>query len=280
MPGFDSITEEELKRIQSLCREWLSDPATNRGSRLTIPAGAVLPRAITIEIKSILTFDNMLIISAVDVETGLCYTKLIGKSGSPGTFIDAPLQMMLTGSREPAPENRGMSPTVREGSSRETEPSLKVGLMPRSRSHGDSATALETEPEPREFLLCSNGTVLGSSSLEKTKSARQRTGRFFPSDDYYEVAEMFEEFPTAENDWLEANVHEAYGLTYDNVGDVQRKFNELCERIKALKLYVADESGKQIATTEVTLEDLSRFYRDDSERWLLVTFTNAPPDER
>jgi len=46
----------------------------------------------------------------------------------------------------------------------------------------------------------------------------------------------------------------------------------LCERIDALKLYVADESGKQIATTELKLEDLSQFYRDESERWLHVRF--------
>lgn len=52
----------------------------------------------------------------------------------------------------------------------------------------------------------------------------------------------------------------------------RKKFNDSCARIDALKLYVADESGKQLATTELKLEDLSYFYGDESERWLHVDF--------
>ena len=98
-----TITEEELKRIQSLCHDWLSDPSTNRDSRLTIPAGVVVPHAITIEIKSILTFDDVMITSAEDAEAGTCYTKLIGKSGQPGEFIDTPLEMITATTARPAP---------------------------------------------------------------------------------------------------------------------------------------------------------------------------------
>jgi len=139
--------------------------------------------------------------------------------------------------------------------------------------YDDPPMAVESESARKKYLLCSNGIVLGSSALEKTNSAHQRAGRFFPSDDYFEVAEIFEQFPTAENDWLEANVREAYGLTDENASDFQKKFNDLCERIDALKLYIVDKSGEQIATTEVKLEDLSTFYRDESERWLHVRFT-------
>jgi len=262
LQGFETITEEQFKQIQSLCREWLSEPATNRESRLTIPAGAVLPQSITVEIKGILTFDDVLITSAVDTKTGVCYTKLIGKSGDPGTFIDSPFEMIGAGEAPQPDKTRSQSPAY--ASERVTD-----GVI---NPHPEERTAFRDKSARGEYLLCSNGIVLGSSSLEKTKSTDQRTGRFFPTDDYYEVAEIFEAFPQAENDWLETNVREAYGLTDDDAEDFRRKFNELCERIDALKLYVADESGKQIATTELKLEDLSQFYRDESERWLHVRF--------
>jgi hypothetical protein len=236
----------------------LSNPATNGDSRLTLPPDAVLPRAITIEIKAILTFDNVRIISAIDADTSVCYTKLIGKSGDAGTFIDTPLDMIAARPDQP----------VRENSVRSSESANAEVARPRT----EMATTFEQDSASGDYLLCSNGKVLGCSALEKTKSAHQRTGRFFPSDDYYEVAEIFEQFPTVENDWLEANVREAYGLTDNDASDFRRKFNDLCERIDALKLYVGDASGKQIATTEVKLEDLSTFYRDESERWLHVRF--------
>jgi hypothetical protein len=262
LQGFETITEEQFKQIQLLCREWLSDPATNRDSRLTIPAGAVLPQSITIEIKGILTFDDVLITSAVDTKTGVCYTKLIAKSGQTGTFIDSPFEMIVAGEVPQPDKTRSQYPAyASEGVTDEA-----------TNLHREERTAFRDESARGEYLLCSNGKVLGSSSLEKTNSANQRTGRFFPSDDYFEVAEIFGQFPTAENDWLEANVREAYGLTDENASDFRKKFNELCERIDALKLYVADKSGKQIATIEVKLEDLSTFYGDESERWLHVDF--------
>jgi len=257
-----TITAEELKQIQSLCRDWLSDPTTNRDSRLTIPAGAILRHAITIEIKSILTFDDVLITSALDTKTRVCYTKLIGKSGGPETFIDTPFEMIIAGEAPQPDKTRSQSPAY--ASERVTDEVINP--------HREERTAFRDEPARGEYLLCSNEKVLGYSALEKTKSEHHRTGRFVPSDDYFEYAEIFAEFPQAENDWLEANVREAYGLTDDNASDFRRKFNELCERIDALNLYVADESGNQIATTELKLEDLSQFYSDESERWLHVHF--------
>lgn len=262
MQGLRTITEEELKRIQSLCREWLGDPATNRDSRLTIPAETVLPESITIEIKSILTFDNVLITSAVDAETGTCYTKLVSKSGERGTFIDTPFEMFVGGKAQQADK------TASEPSAHPIERVTSEMTNPRR----DVATSFENDAANLQYRLCSNGKVLGYSALEKTTYEHHRSGRFFPSDDYYEVAETFEQFPQAENDCLEANVREAYGLTDDQAPAFRRKFNDLCARIDALKLYVADESGKQLATTEFKLEDLSYFYGDESERWLHVDF--------
>lgn len=288
-----TINEEQFKQIQSLCREWLSDPTTNRESRLTIPAGGGVSESITIEFKTILTFDNVLITSAVGVESGTCFTKLIGKSGEPGTFIDAPFDMIAASDERRAgvmPQKCGEMESVPGAAATGSVQPRKLGTggqdssvdpvptAPGSDStattkpHDDRSMAFETNSTDEKYLLYSNGTVLGFSSLEKTKSQHQRTGRFFPSDDYFEFAEIFEEFPQAENDCLDANVHEAYGLTYDNADVFRKKFNDLCERIDALKLYVVDDQGKQIAVTEVKLEDLSKFYSDESERWLHVDF--------
>jgi hypothetical protein len=284
LPEFKSITEEQLKRIQSGCREWLRNPATTSNSRLTIPQDAVLPHAITIEIKAILTFDNVLITSAVDTETGACYTKLIGKSGEPGIFIDTTFEM-ISRDRQSAPvfsqkceDMESVPEAVPTGSGFEHSSVNPVASASGTDStvaikpHADSSIAFESHSETEKYLLCSNGMVLGTSALEKTKSAHERRGRFFPSDDYYEVAQIFMQFPQAENDCLEVNVREAYGLTDDDASELRKKFNDLCERIDALKLYVADQSGKQIATKEIRLEDLSYFYREESERWLHVEF--------
>ena len=60
----------------------------------------------------------------------------------------------------------------------------------------------------------------------------------------------------------------------DDADEYRRVFNELSERIDALNLYLADEAGKPIATTELRVEDLSQYYGDESERWLHVCFGN------
>jgi len=136
----------------------------------------------------------------------------------------------------------------------------------------DQESSSASDSSRPKYLLCSNGNVLGYSLLEKTRSKDERSGRFFPSDDYFEFAGVFGAFPQAENDCFETNVREAYGLVDDDADDIRRVFNELSENVEALKLYVADENGNRIATTEVKIEDLSTFYRDDSERWLHVEF--------
>ena len=260
----NTLSEEQLEHIQSLCRQWLSDPSTNRDSRLTIPGGSVLPHAITIEIKSILTFDNVLITSAVDTETAVCYTKLIGKSGEVGTFIDAPLEMIANDEASYVPDIPPKFSSAVEAPERARDEPRSIQTM-----------VFESDSLREKYLLCSNGTVLGYSLLEKTISD-SRSGRFFPSDDYFEFAETFAAFPQAENDCFEANVREAYGLIDDDADAYRRVFNELSERIDALHLYVADEAGKPIPTTELRVEDLSQYYRDESERWLHVCFGNPP----
>jgi hypothetical protein len=203
----NTLSEEQLEHIQSLCRQWLSDPSTNRDSRLTIPGGSVLPHAITIEIKSILTFDNVLITSAVDTETAVCYTKLIGKSGEVGTFIDAPLEMIANDEASYVPDIPPKFSSAVEAPERARDEPRSIQTM-----------VFESDSLREKYLLCSNGTVLGYSLLEKTISD-SRSGRFFPSDDYFEFAETFAAFPQAENDCFEANVREAYGLIDDDADE-------------------------------------------------------------
>jgi hypothetical protein len=256
----EAMTKDELEQIQSICRQWMSEPTTNLESRLTIPSGIVLERTIVIKINGLLTFDNVLIESAVDADNGFCYTKRIGESGKTGEFIDTPFEMI---------ESRA---------TQKAEPSVSANLIQHSQQQPTAApikTAtpeIDSDPDRPKFLLYSNQTLLGYSLLEHTRAGNQRKGRFHPNDDYFDYSAMFEEFPQAENDWMEVNAREGYGLTDDNAGEIQKKFNELLEGIEGLKLYLADADGRAIETVEVRVEDLSRHYDDPSERWLHVEF--------
>jgi hypothetical protein len=262
------MTKDELEQIQSICRQWMSEPTTHRESRLTIPSGVVLPRTMLIEIKGLLTFDNVRILSAIDVDSGVCYTKLIGNLLEVGTFIDAPFEMIEAGANETSASDATaaansvavpcVQPTI-------TQPRIPASDMLAAEADSDSG--------PPRFLLYSNQTLLGYSLLEKTRSAQQKSGRFYPSDDYFDYSQLFEAFPQAENDWMEVSAREAYGLTADNAGEYRKRFAELSEGIEALRLYLADAEGRAIETAEVGVEDLSRHYDDQSERWLHVEFS-------
>ncbi len=85
------MTNEELQYIQNFCHQWLREPGASHASRRTIPAGGALSHSIELEISELLTFDNVLIKSANDAKIGTCYTKLIGRQGEPGEFVDTPL---------------------------------------------------------------------------------------------------------------------------------------------------------------------------------------------
>ncbi len=256
------MTNDELEQIQLIIHQWMSEATTHSESRLTIPSGIVTDSAIVIEIKTLLTFDNVLVESAVDADTGLCYTKRIAPSGKAGEFIDTPFEM-LPGETAPITEAALPASFVAQAPQHPIEPS-PVEL----KAEADS------DPDRPKYLLYSNDTVLGYSLLEQTKSANQRKGRFHPSDDYFDYSQTFEAFPQAENDWMELNAREAYGLTDDDAEAYRNRFNELTDKIGALKLYLADANRKRIETTEVRVEDLSHYYDDQRERWLYVTFAN------
>lgn len=262
-------TDEQIRHIQSICREWLSNPATTRDTLFIMPADDVVPHAVSIEIQGILTFDDVLIRSAVDAETRVCYTKHISRWGDPGTFIDAPSEMIAPAGAPLVPDSQTIGQTKPEATNASTP-------SPRAREPVTfkEAETFDFKPPEGSYLFCSNEVVLGYSLLEKTRSQNQRSGRFIPSDDYYEVADMFQDFPQAENDCLEANAREAYGLVDDNAGEYRKVFNALSLRIDALKLYLSDDKGGPLNTIEVRLEDLSKYYDDPSERWLHVQFAN------
>lgn len=275
------MTQEELERIQAVCREWLRQSGTANGSRLTIPAGEAVVRAVELEVRSLLTFDNVLIASAVDADTGACYLKLIAKQGESGEFIETPLDRISlpAPTHEPPTPLRGTQKRYQEGMKRfaETQQSdaneslyLSVDTNAWLTEKGDS----ESDQQPR-YLLYTNGELLGYSLLERVRSGGQRSGRFHPDDNYFAYAPIFEALPQAENDWFEANAREAYGIVETGSNDSGKGFIELSAQVDALKLYLEGEDRARIKTAEVRLEDLSRHYDDETERWLHVTLDPA-----
>ena len=141
--------------------------------------------------------------------------------------------------------------------------SLPVVAIPQSQR--------EANDDAAKFLLYTHRKLLGYSLLERTLSTRERRGRFHPSENYFEYAELFAALPAAENEYMEASVQEAYGLQVAGALESRNRFNELSAQLEALKLYVENEDGHPIKAVEIRLEDLSRHYDDEAERWLYVT---------
>ena len=141
--------------------------------------------------------------------------------------------------------------------------SLPVVAIPQSQR--------EANDDAAKFLLYTHRKLLGYSLLERTLSTRERRGRFHPSENYFEYAELFAALPAAENEYMEASVQEAYGLQVAGALESRNRINELSAQLEALKLYVENEDGHPIKAVEIRLEDLSRHYDDEAERWLYVT---------
>lgn len=277
------MTKEELEQIQSACREWMRQPGVSNASRLTISAGSAVSRTVEVELRSLLTFDNMMITSAVDAETGACYLKLIARQGEPGEFIDAPLDSLALSRTSP---DEGNPAPLRATQKRYQEAMLRLAETQQNEANesllstADTNTWLtgkgdsEADQQPR-FLLYTNGELLGYSLLERARADGQRSGRFHPSENYFDYAHIFAALPQAENDCLEANAREAYGIVEVGDDEYRKSFHELSAKAAALKFYLEDEEGLRIKTSEVRLEDLSRHYHDQTERWLHVTIDPA-----
>ena len=240
---------------------------------MTIPAEGAISNEVHIEVSSILTFDNVLIRSVVDRKSGVCYTKLIGPHGQPGEFIDTPFEM-IAAPATPAPDQ---SPARDAALGKSTERVAESGAFrDRSGAYARPIALIETHdidgnPRPKYFLY-TNEKLLGYSRLERTDSYYERKGRFHPTDDYLDYGELFAEMVTAEDEVLEENVQEAYGIKVEPDSKFRDKFNELSERIEALKLYLAEEDGQRLDASKIKLEDRAGYYRDETERWLYVTF--------
>jgi hypothetical protein len=276
------MTKAELEHIQTVCHEWLRQPGVAQDSRRTISSSA-LSRLVELKITGLLAFDNVLITSAVDAETGICYTKLIARPGEAGEFFDTPFESIApdTASLVKEPEKVLTATRARYQDAmarlRDSEPSdvsepdvanqweidsLLLGGLSESQRENDTAP---------KFLLYTNRKLLGYSLLERTLSTHERRGRFHPSEDYFEYSEFFAALPAAENEFMEANVQEAYGLKVPEALESRHRFNELLVQLEALGLYVENEDGQPIDAVEIKLEDLSRYYDDEAERWLYVT---------
>jgi len=277
------MTKAELEHIQSVCHEWLRQPGVSPDSRLTISCSSALSRTVELKITGLLTFDDVLIRSAVDADTGACYAKLIAQPGEAGEFFDTPFEIIAPDrvSRVEEP-TRVLTPTrdrYQKAMAHLADLSQKDVSGPDVANQlemdslllgGLSQTQRENDSAPK-FLLYTNRTLLGYSLLERAFSTQQRRGRFHPSEDYFEYAEFFVVLPAAENECMEANVQEAYGLKVAGAEEARARYNELLVQLEALRLHVENEDGQPVDAVEIKLEDLSRYYDDEAERWLYVT---------
>lgn len=245
---------------------------------MTIPAGGALSRTVEIKITALLTFDNVLIMSAVDAETGACYTKLIGRQGEAGQFVDTPLDQISFDSTSPVPKE----PAPLRATQKRYQDAMELAATRAGKANERVAPPDDTntfwiekpnsdaDQQPK-YLLYTNGKLLGHSLLERARSNGGRSGRFHPSEEYFDYADIFAAFPQAENDWLEANAREGYGIFAEENDGYRAKFAQLSAQVDELKLYVEEESGQKIEASEIRLEDLSHHYDDQTERWLHVT---------
>jgi hypothetical protein len=271
------MTYEQLNYIQNACREWLREAGS--GSRTLIPANGPLSRPVEVELKGILTFDNVRITSAVDAETGICYTKLIEQPDGLSQFFDTPFEkLVVTDSTATDLGQFGaMRPTQKQYHDRMQRVASEQGEATRDAKAVDPSPwwieNSDSEEQPK-FLLFTSGKVLGYSLLERTHAGGQRGGRFLASDDYFDYADVFTALPLAENEWMEANAREAYGLMDNNASEFGKRFVELTSRIEELMLSLEDANGNHLETAVIKIEDLSSYYDDDSERWLYVSFSN------
>ena len=281
------MTKAELEHIQSVCHEWLRQPGVSQDSRKTIPSSDALSRTVELKITGLLTFDDVLITSVIDAETGTCYTKLIARPGEAGEFFDTPFasiapdtaslvnepEKVLTATRQRYQD--AMARLRDSERSDVSEPEVANQLQMDSLLLGGLSQSQRENDTAPKFLLYTNRKLLGYSLLERTRSTNERRGRFHPSENYFEYAEFFAALPTAENECLEAYVQEAYGLKVAGALEARSRFSELSAKLEALKLYVENEDGHPIEASEIKLEDLSRHYDDEAERWLYVTLKGA-----
>lgn len=276
------MTNEELQHIQTFCHKWLREADVSHASRRTVPAGGALSHPIELEISGLLTFDNVLIRSAIDSKTGTCYTKLIGRQGEPGEFVDTPLDRINSNPTPVDPE----PPAAMRATQQRYQTAMKrlAETQPGDADEGVPSTVetawwiepenLESDQRPK-YLLYTNQQLLGYSLLERTRAGGEVSGRFYASEDYVDYAQIFEALPEAENNWFEANAREAYEIFDEKSDEYRTRFRELTTQVAELKLCVTDEAGRRLVTSEVRLEDLSRHYNDQSERWLYVTHAES-----
>lgn len=246
---------------------------------MTIPAAGALSHTVEVVAGSLLTFDNVLFVAALDAETGDCYTTLISPQGKPGDFIDTPLDKFT---EKPATPEQFFPAALRATQKRYRE---AMELQPAGSDVGSGESETNTwwieteeaaEQQPK-YLLYTNQQLLGYSLLERKRGGSQRSGRFHPNEDYFEYASIFEALPEVENDAFEATAREAYEIFDERNEEYRNRFNELSARVASLHLYVSDETGSKLEASEVRLEDLSRHFADPNERWLHVTIAQNHP---
>jgi hypothetical protein len=269
------MTKKEFEHIQTLCRAWLGQPETGKENRLSILAGGVLSRPIEIEARGFLTFDNARITSAVDCETGICYTQTIRSASGSEIVIDTPFaKASLPGEPDRAQELRPTQLRYQEAM-KQLDASAQVTPT--------SAMAIEDNPiwiapEDRgpevplpSYFLYAHAELIGHSFLETSSpSIRQRRGRFYPDDDYWKYAEIFGNFTDALNDCVEATVKAAYVGADDETLAAEKRFAGLAIQVTELNLHLVAADGRKVRTAVLRIDDYAAKYDDPAERWLYI----------
>jgi hypothetical protein len=133
------MNDEELKHIQTICRDWLMQPGISSETRLTILPGGPLRQVVEVELRTFITPDDTTIASAVDVATGVNYAGVVKQPGKSQVFLEMPVEKI------PKPANERLLPP---------------GNPPPTEWHrGQFGGKEETEPDPvnDEFPLISVG---------------------------------------------------------------------------------------------------------------------------
>ena len=194
------MTEAELQQIQAVCREWLTQADSTNGSRLTIPEGGGLSRSFELRINGLLAFDNVLILSANDEGTGACYAKLIRQPDGLEELVDTSFEKIA---QHLASTSETTAADMRPTQQRYQETMEKLVEAQQAGVHQVTAWPDrwwierdndDTAVEPK-YLLFTNRKLLGHSLLERTRSDGRKSGRFEPSLEYFDYADIFAAAP-------------------------------------------------------------------------------------
>jgi len=122
-----------------------------------------------------------------------------------------------------------------------------------------------------QYFVYTGSELLGYSLLERgAATVLNRSGRFYPDEDYYKYAETLIEHTEAMNDNYEEVVKAAYLGDDEYTHRAVKRYEKVSAQVAALNLFVADERGRRLRATEVRIDDYTAKYGDADEVWLEI----------